>query len=300
MQIKIRTLHEQALIFLLRLLAVLPLRVLHGIGGFLGGCSFLFSNSAKRVVEVNLRLCFPDLKEADLQSLIRKTLIESGKTMTEIGALWFWETYAVLKKVKNISGEEEFQTALKKGYGIIAAGPHLGAWEVAGLYLASRYSMTTLFRPPRLTGLGEEVRKARSRNGANLVPTDASGVKALHEALVQGKIAVILPDHNPGQGKGVFTPFFGIPTNTMVLLPRLAAKHHAPVYFVYAERLPQGKGFHIHFVAGETCIGSSDTVEGCACLNQGLEICIRRQPEQYQWGYKRFKVRPGGGSDFYA
>jgi len=219
--------------------------------------------------------------------------------MTEIGALWFWKTNRALEKVKGSSGEEDFRASLEEGRGVIVAGPHLGAWEIAGLYLASRYPITILFRPPRLASLGEQVREARSRNGANLVPTDASGVKALHGALASGKVVGILPDHNPGQGKGVFAPFFGIPANTMVLLPRLAAKYQTPVYFVYAERLRRGKGFHIHFVPGEACIGSFDTTKGCTCLNQGLETCIRRQTEQYQWGYKRFKVRPEGESDFY-
>ncbi|CAK0774360.1 Kdo2-lipid IVA lauroyltransferase/acyltransferase [Gammaproteobacteria bacterium] len=285
---------------LLQLFAALPLRAAQGIGAALGRVVGLFPNPLRRVVEINLRLCFPELGEAERRHLGRRALIEMGKSLTEIGALWLWDAQRVLGLVKGVSGEDAFRATLAEGRGAITAGPHLGAWEMAGFYLSNHYPLTTLYRPPRLIGLGEKVRIARSRGGARLVATNATGVKALYQSLARGEVAAILPDHNPGQGMGAFAPFFGISANTMVLLPRLAAnKGGVPVYFVYAERLAQGKGFHIHFVPGDPGIGDPDIVRGCTYLNAGVENCIRRHPAQYQWGYKRFKVREEGEGDLY-
>ena len=39
------------------------------------------------------------------------------------------------------------------------------------------------------------MREARSREQANLVPTDESGVRQIFKALKQGETTVILPDH---------------------------------------------------------------------------------------------------------
>jgi KDO2-lipid IV(A) lauroyltransferase len=35
-------------------------------------------------------------------------------------------------------------------------------------------------------------------------------------------------------------------------------------------------------------------------MNRGLERCVRECPEQYWWGYKRFRRQPPGAPDFYA
>ena len=34
-------------------------------------------------------------------------------------------------------------------------------------------------------------------------------------------------------------------------------------------------------------------------MNAGVERCVRRIPEQYQWNYKRFRTRPEGEARFY-
>jgi len=289
----------QIIWLVLKLFSRLPLPIAHGIGVILGNIANLFSNRLRRVVEINLRCCFPELSPIVRSKLVRSTLIEIGKTVTEMGALWLWQPRDLLKLVKKTTGEEEFRMAIKQHHGVIAAGPHLGAWEMAGLYLSMNYPLTTLYRPPRLTELSENIRFARSRSGANLVATNTSGIKSLYQTLARGEVVAILPDHNPGRGAGIFAPFFGIATNTMVLLSRLAAKNHSPVYFVYAERLPHGVGFHLHFIPGDLQISNSDIAVSCAYLNAGIENCIRRHPHQYQWGYKRFKIRPEGEPDFY-
>lgn len=290
---------EQLTWALLRLFSTMPLHVAQEIGAILGKTASLFQNPLRWVIETNLRLCFPELDADERQRLLLSTSIETGKTLAEIGALWLWDSERVLALVKGVSGEDAFRADLAQGQGAITAGPHLGAWEMAGLYLSHHYPITTLYRPPRLAGLDERVRLARGRCGARLVATDSSGVKALYQTLSRGEVVAILPDHNPGRGNGVFVPFFGISANTMVLLPRLAAKNKTPVYFVYAERLPRGEGFHIHFIPGDSMISDSDPVRGCTYLNAGVERCIRLHPEQYQWSYKRFKIRPEGESDPY-
>ncbi|CAK0747649.1 Kdo2-lipid IVA lauroyltransferase/acyltransferase [Gammaproteobacteria bacterium] len=290
---------EQLIWGLVQFFSVLPLRTAQGIGAVFGGMVSLFPNKTRRIVEINLRLCFPEMGEVERRHLIRRTLIEIGKSITEIGPLWLWDAQRILGLVKGVSGEEAFRADFNQGRGIILAGPHLGGWEMAGIYLSAHYPITILYRPLRLIGLGERVHAVRSRNGARLAATDKKGIKSLYQTLARGEVAVILPDHNPGRGMGVFAPFFNVTTNTMVLLPRLAAKDRVPVYFIYAERLPRGEGFHIHFIPGDPEISDPDIVQGCTHLNAGVENCIRRHPAQYQWGYKRFRVRPEGEVELY-
>jgi KDO2-lipid IV(A) lauroyltransferase len=163
-------------------LSRLDLARIHAVGATIGEALYRFPNGLRRVAEANLHLCFPDLAAAQRDVLLRHTLIEGGKTAAELAGLWRWEPSRILDLVRHVSGEQALRSALAKGRGAVLAGPHLGAWELVGLYCASRYSLTSLYRPPRIPKLEEPVRRARERTGATLVPTTARGVRALFHA----------------------------------------------------------------------------------------------------------------------
>jgi KDO2-lipid IV(A) lauroyltransferase len=292
-------LRGRLIILLLRAFAALPLPLSHGLGAVIGWGLILIPNDLRRAARVNIPLCLPELSRAQQRHLLRKSLIETGKIFCETGALWHWPPERLLALVKGIHGEERVYAALAQGKGVIFATPHLGSWEMIGLYGSTRFPITSLFRPPRLMELGALVRHSRERLGAKLVPVDATGVRALHQSLARGETIGILPDQDPGPGKGVFAPLFGIQANTMTLLSRLAIKTGAPVFVCYAERLPRGRGYYIHLLPAPPEINREPVARSVAILNRLVETLIRQRPEQYQWGYKRFRTRPDGEPRLY-
>ncbi|WP_455366104.1 lysophospholipid acyltransferase family protein [Kaarinaea lacus] len=283
----------------IHLLALLPYRISYVLGSILGYLAYLIPNSLHKPARINIDLCFPELSAQHRNQLVKQSFIELGRVAVETGALLLWNKHRTLGLVKKVSGEELIQQAFNKGKGIIIAAPHLGAWEMIGLYCSSKNPMTSLYRPLRMEELNPFVRRARQRMGATLVPTDASGVRALFKAVAQNQMIGILPDQDPGDEGGVFAPFFGVPANTMTLLPRLSQKTGATVIFSYAERLPYGEGFHIHFLPAPASSNAFGLQEAAAIVNQGVEQCVRQSPAQYQWSYKRFKTRPAGEASFY-
>lgn len=291
----------RVVVFLFRLIALLPLSLAQGLGAVLGWLLNLFPSEARRVTRRNIARCFPNLGPGQRHRLVRQSLMQAGRTSTETAAIWLWPWGKALTLVRDVTGEALLEQGMASGRGVIMAGPHLGNWEIVGLLLSSRYAMTTMYRPPKLVELDDMMRQARERAGASLVPTDASGVRALMKALKQGKLIGILPDQEPGRDSGVFAPFFGHPANTMVLLSKLARKTGATVLFVYAERLPRGRGFRLHIRPAPPGIADADPIVAATSLNLGVETCVREQPAQYQWGYKRFKGQTTQGRpDFYA
>jgi len=286
---------------LLQILALFPLKTIHSFATLLGG------TIAKRpqlrltqVTRTNIGLCFPQLSNEAQEALTKASLIETCKTFSELGALWLWRVDKVLGLVREVSGELCLQQALERGKGVLLLTPHLGAWELAGLYASSRYKLTGLYRPPKLLGLETLIRNARERAGGQFVATDQSGIRALYQSLRRGQVAGILPDQVPNDASsGVFAPFFGISAYTMVLVSRFARKSGATVIFTYAERLPEGRGFHLHFFPTSMDIAANETEIAVAALNKGVEQCATACPEQYQWSYKRFKRRPKGEASVY-
>ena len=62
----------------------------------------------------------------------------------------------------------------------------------------------------------------------------------------KGGAVGLLPDQAPGVGEGVWADFFGRPAYTMTLVVRLQRATGAAVIMVFAERLPGGRGYHLH------------------------------------------------------
>ena len=286
--------------WLFRLFARLPLPVAHALGAGLGWLLFIIPNKRRRTAEINLALCFPEKPADARRRLMRRNLIELGKSVVEIGVLWTRPKEKLLRWVRRISGEDELKQAMARGRGLILALPHLGTWEMIGMWGSIRYPMTSLYRTPPMSQMGTLMRAARERFGARLVSADSAGIRALYKALGHGNMVAILPDQVPSTRSGsVFAPFFGIPASTMVLLSRLAAKTGAPVMFGYAERLPRGRGYHLHFLPAPPEIGQADIEASAGVINAMVEKCVRALPEQYQWVYKRFRGRPPGEKAFY-
>ena len=284
---------------LLRLTAALPLPLAHGIGATLGWLLWCIPNRLRRIAARNLSLCFPELDAAERERLLRRNLLETGKLLLELGPLWRWPGARVLGLVREpIAGEGALSAAVRQRRGAILITPHLGAWEMAGLYYSSRHPLTILYRPSRL-GIDELSRQGRGRLGGRVVATDASGVKTLVAALRKGEALGILPDQDPGGEGGVFAPFFGIAASTMTLVSRLALKTGAPVFLTWAERLPRGRGFVVHLRELPEVAGAASLEESVAALNRGVEAAIRTLPAQYLWAYKRFKTRPPGAPKLY-
>ena len=288
---------------LVKLLSRLPLSFVHGLGVLLGGLFYWIPNKQRRNANTNIDLCLPELSAGKRRTLLRRSLIENAKTLLEMPGVWLGRPDEWVSLIRGENGREILQTLLADGKGVIVAAPHLGSWEAGIHYLADVAPITALYRPPREPGLSRLMSLGRSRGGAKLVATDAQGVRALYEALRNGEMVTILPDQQPkvkGRGSGVFAPFFGIPAYTMVLVNRLARKTGAPVIFSFAERLPRAKGYVAHWVRAPEGIAAVDPVAAATALNKGVESCVRRCPEQYQWSYKRFHARPKGEPRIYG
>ncbi|MHB8623144.1 MAG: lysophospholipid acyltransferase family protein [Sulfuricaulis sp.] len=285
---------------LFHLLAALPLPVAHTLGALTGWFFLIIPNKRQRTAKINLDLCFPEMSLGARQRLRRRNMIELGKSVTEIGVLWTRNEKNIRRLVRHISGEDKLKKALARKKGVILALPHLGAWEMIGLWGSLNYPMTSMYRPPSISQLGELMRRARERFGARLVSADNTGIRALYKALEHGEMIAILPDQVPSaRGAGLFVPFFGIPANTMVLLSRLAIKSGAPVIFSYAERLPHGRGYHLHFLPAPMEINHGSIESSATAVNAMVEDCVRTTPEQYQWIYKRFRGRRVGDMEYY-
>ena len=284
---------------LLKAASLLPLAASRWVGRSLGYLAWLLGGSPRRVTERNIALAFPELSESQKLSLARQSLLATGELAGEMGFVWNrpWET--VRASIKEVIGDQAVERALSAGHGVVVLGPHLGNWEIAGLYLSTFGDALALYEPPHMQALENMVRNARERSGTRLVPTDARGLATLVRTLKRGGVTGILPDQVPPVVEsGENSMFMGISCFTMTLASKLLQRSGARAFYAFAERI--AGGFRLHFVAADEAIYSTDLTKSLKALNDGVERCLRVCPAQYQWEYKRFRERPRGEIDVYA
>ncbi len=285
---------------LLRILASLPLPLLHGMAFVVGELLYRLQSRQRYYADTNLALCFPELSEEERRRLSRQSVIETSKFLFESPKLWLGRASGINRLMREVTGESFLKKGLASGKGVILICPHLGNWEMIGLYISQHYPMTNMYRPQRNKEFDAIIRQGRERFGARLVPATNQGLRELLKTLKNGEIIGTLPDQNPGSGTGVFVPFFGVMAYTPVFAARLAARTGATVLNAYALRLPHGRGFHLHITPASDCLHSDDIEEAATCMNRDIERLIKLTPQQYWWGYNRFRNRPPGKPAIYT
>jgi KDO2-lipid IV(A) lauroyltransferase len=279
------------------------LRTAQKIGSLLGLSAWYLRTDERRITQINLAHCFPEMDPAERKRLAKRSLQEDGKLLAELPLVWLQPVSRLSGRVHAEEALEEVRRIKQAGNGLILIVPHMANWEIALGQAMKVINMTVLYRPPRQHWLEEIMTLGRQETGAKTAPTNSTGIKQLLASLKNGEGVAILPDQAPKKMSGsaaVFAPFFGQPAYTMTLAARLAAKTGAAVRAVHVERLPGGKGFQVDLYRVDDAIYDKSADQSVRAINAAVELCVRKCPEQYQWSYKRFQVQPDGKRSIYS
>ena len=276
------------MIFVFRLLAGASLATLHRLGALLGWLTWLASPTYRRHLRENMALALG----ADSARRVRNAAIaNAGRTSLELPRLWLHPLEETVRLVREVRGWDYVEAAQAAGKGILFLTPHLGCFEVTAQYYSHRAPISVLYRPPKQAWLQTMIEEGRARPQLYLAPADLSGVRTLIKALRRGEAVGMLPDQAPRRGEGRWIDFFGRPAYTMTLAGKLS-ESGAAVVLAWGERLPDGDGFRLHFMPPEHPVEGS-VEERAACISREMERLILKCPEQYLWGYNRYKQRRG-------
>jgi len=286
---------------LLRFLSRRSLPQLQRWGMSLGALIYRLNTKSAQVTRRNISLVYPELDHEAQEKRIQSSLQETLKTGLELGWCWMAPMDQVLGHVRQIHGLDMVKSIHESDNGIIVLGPHLGNWEIFGLLLNEILPpFSAMYAVPKNLVLEPIIFEGRCRSGMTMVPANMKGVAHLLKKLKAGEAVGNLPDQEPDdRSSGIFAPFMGVEALSPKLVSRLISKTGAKVVAGFAERLPDGQGFDIHFIAADDGIYSTDEREAITAMNRTVEQLVAIAPEQYQWEYKRFKARPEGEGKIY-
>lgn len=281
------------------LLAKLPVTVNHLIGDLLGYLANFLPIERNQVVQINLKLCFPHLDQAQRNLLAKKNWQLFGRSMTERAYLWLGTKQDIQQLVKVTS-----DVPLNDGKPRLLVGMHLMGIEAGAvalsLYLSELHvkEPITLYVKMKNDFFDLRIKQWRERFGAKMLNRLQSS-REMIRALKNGQPVVISPDMDLGVQDSVFVPFFDIPTCTVTSVSRLAKLANAQVCTVTTTLDPSGRSYTCHISKALENFPSDDFAMDTLRLNQHFESQITPRIQEYYWLHKRFKNRPENQPRFY-
>lgn len=246
--------------------------------------------SRRRVVRINLRICFPELDDAQRERLLRAHFRSLGLAVFEFLRAW-WGPLSPLDDGFVVEGLEHIEQAHAEGRGAILISPHFTTMEVCTRLLCARTPIAGLYRPHDSPAMEWAVMRSRLSHAAAMFTRGELRPAIRH--LRAGGSMWFAPDQESRRGESVFVPFFGHPTWSLTSTHQMARLSGARVIPLFLKRLDDGR-YRVEISPPLADFPSEDPVADTARVMALMEKQIRRAPTQYLWLHKRFKTQPQG------
>jgi KDO2-lipid IV(A) lauroyltransferase len=274
---------------IIRLLILLPLPVMLAVGRMLGRVALCFSKRNRRIAQVNIDLCLPELSPDERKRLVRRHFESLGCTLLETGLAW-WADEQRLRQLVHIEGTEHLHKALARGKGALVLSAHFSTLElgVRALGLVKPFSFMHLV--PKNPLIAELSHRYRSRHAIQALATDQ--IRELLQNLKHNVPVWYAPDQRFNNKNSALVPLFGQLAGSNVATSRLAKISGATVLPYFSARLSDNSGYVVTIHPPLDNFPTTDAVADTRRYHELIEAHARQYPEQYLWTYKRFR-RPG-------
>lgn len=134
----------KAAFLFLYLIRLLPFCVLHKIADAIGILAYYVVKPRRKVGEVNLKKCFPELNDSQRTALLKRHFQHMAKLMLEYGLYW----YAPADKLRSLvryQDKHHLDEALAAGEKVIILYPHFTAFEMAVYTLNQDVPLTSMY-----------------------------------------------------------------------------------------------------------------------------------------------------------
>jgi Kdo2-lipid IVA lauroyltransferase/acyltransferase len=281
---------------LMSIIVRLPHRARLKVGATIGVLGFYLTPRRRRVVQANLRLCFPELDEAARHRLTRRTFRSGGISLIETAVAWLTGGVDTFDRT-SIEGLHYLQRAHGKGKGVILMGMHLQTLDLAGSFLSRHIALDVMYRASRNKFMEAVMTRGRERLYAHTI--ERGDIRQVIRNLKAGHIVWYGPDQDYGRRNSVFVPFFGVAAATTTALSRIAKMTGAAVVPFAHFRTADDAGYRLVVHPELDCFPSASEVEDAHIINRFVEANVCDCPEQYWWFHRRFKSRPEGEPPVY-
>ena len=282
-----------ALMFLSRLVRLLPYGALLFIGKILGNLYYLI---VKKQRERAVAQMMPALQisESEARKIVKASFVNLARNMLDI-------LYMPNLNEKNLSDYikidhlERMRAALAEGHGVVVLTAHIGTWEwLSASFTLNQMPVTAIAKLQPNQEYSRALDDLRATINVEIFNRGTSELLSAGRALKKGKILGFLADQDAGPG-GAFINFLGKVASTPMGPAVFSKKFNSPVVPAFIIRQPDGrhlvKIFEVmHFE--ETGDADGDLLRFTEKMTRIIENVIRENPTQWLWFQKRWNTPP--------
>ncbi len=286
---------SQLLLSLFRALSGLPYAWLRRIGNVGGILLYWGARERRRIADINLRLCFPQMPASERRAIIRAHCQFFARSFLDRFVLWY-RPVEEIKRMVRLVDLHHFEA--HAGQPVILLAPHFLGMDAGGTRLTIDHTMFTMFANQKNKVFNEAMREGRSRFSGAVLLSRQDGLRGAIRKLRECVPFYFLPDMDLGARDSLFVPFFGVPAATVPSVGRLAQLTGARVIPCVTRMTDEG--YETRFYPAWEDYPGEDLEQATRRMNAFIEERVLEMPAQYLWTHKRFKTRPPGEPDLYA
>jgi KDO2-lipid IV(A) lauroyltransferase len=275
----------------------LPRSISVKIGDGIGGFYRRVNVKRVRIARTNIDLCFPNLKEAEREQLVRDHFRYYGRSVIDFGLTW-WASESRLARLVKFNNADLYLQTLEQ-HNVILLLPHMLGLDCGAGFATSLHPSISMMKATADELVTWRLWKGRTRSRSMRVVMRSQGLRPLIRAARNGTPCYYMPDQDFGENDlTVFAPFFGIQSSTLTTLSAMTRLANARVVPIYPIMCENGH-YEVSFDAPLENFPSGDDVADATRVNEIVEKCISRAPAQYMWTLQWFKTRPDGAPSPY-
>ena len=269
-------------VIFLRLLSMLPYKILMRIGNSTGNLIYKVSPHRKEISRTNINRCL-DIEGEILEKVVRLNFQAVGRGIFEMALAW-WASDNRIKKLdtKLINGD----LLRNQETGVLVLIKHSTHLELDLRLLSQFFNLTGMYKIQTNDVINYVMIKARN-NYIKGSLTNKEALKAIRWVR-SGEIFLYAADQDYGSKVSRMIPFFGYDAAT-VTFPALFANKNIKIVFADVSKVEDVYEIELHELENE-----KDEEVFLIQMNKHYEKFIKKEPEGYLWMHRRFKSNPEG------
>ncbi len=273
---------------ILYIISLIPMRILYAIGDFLGWLIFELVGYRRKIVDLNIRLAFPEKSQSE-RIIIRKKFQRN-----------FIDTF--IETIKLISADKEFITSRMQGEFEkfnelyergLKCQVHMGHnfnWELGNLAYGyyCKHPLLGVYMPLKNKAIDRIFRKLRSKTGTILLPATDMRRSMLPYRDKQYLLGLVADQVPPNVQQAYWLNFFKQPTAFIPGPEKGARFGNIPVAFVHITKIRRGY-YYLHVDIAAENPAELKVGELTLRYRNFLEETIRKYPDMWLWSHRRWK-----------
>ena len=276
--------------FLRLLMAPFSLSQVSGFAGRVVG--FIGPKTSKHhIAKTNMKLAFPDADDAQIETWLRESWNQMGRTFGEFPLLGRIKVFDKNSNVEVVGLEILEKLKAEQKAAVLISG-HFANWELmAAVFSQAKLPVRVTYRPTNNPYFDKRIRAQRAAYGIELMVAKSGpkGAKELIHALRSGESVALLNDQKFNEG--IEIPFFGHGAMTAPGPTRLAMQTSTSIIPMSIKRLGGTKfrvTVHDEIKKVSTGNRTEDIRATVIKITKFIEDQIRENPTDWFWVHRRW------------